>query len=194
MSPRKKSHFVGLILEPSIFCPRQQFFESFQSDSVEIIWSSIVEVPWVYYWLQTVNQILNGIKKIDTQDFLAGSLHKIWSLNHGKKGNLAASTPSMSTYELQDVLQNYSGNSKCTFPSRITFTRLVWALKKINWICPSHLAVNSFRIWDKKLSKLEPLDRSALWETNFDVEKQSTSVGSGTEQASFWGCFNLRAA
>ena len=62
----------------------------------------------------------------------------------------------------------------------------------------SDLAVESFKKWDEVPSDpaLEPLvkDMRALWTKNSEVEKQSISVVSGTEQVSLCGCFSLAAA
>ena len=82
--------------------------------------------------------------------------------------------------------------------SRITFTRFVKALREFSPVCPYDLAVKSFKIWGKMpfSPALEPLgkDMKTLWTKNSEVEKQSISVGSGTEQVSLCGCFSLRAA
>ena len=94
--------------------------------------------------------------------------------------------------------KKYGRSSKGTSQSRITFTRFVKALRKFSPVCPFNLAVIFFKSWGKMPSNpaLEPLgkDMSALWTKHSKVEKQSVFVGSGTEQVSLCGCFNLRAA
>ena len=93
--------------------------------------------------------------------------------------------------------KKYGRKSKGTFPSRITFTRFVKALRKFIPVCPFDMAVKSSKIWGKMPfdPALEPLgkDMRALWMKNYEVEKQSISVGSGTKQVSLCGCFSLRA-
>ena len=72
-------------------------------------------------------------------------------------------------------------SSKGTFPSRITFTRFVKALRKNSPVCPFALAVNFSKIWGKMNPKpaVEPIGKNvtALWTKYFEVAKQSISVG-----------------
>ena len=86
-------------------------------------------------------------------------------------------------------------SSKGTFPSTIKFTRLVKTLRKFNPVCPFDLAVKSFKIRGEMpfnpALELLGKDIRALWTKNSEVEKQSISVGSGTEQVSLCGCFSL---
>ena len=93
--------------------------------------------------------------------------------------------------------KKYGRSSKGTFPSRITFTRFVRALKKFCLVCPFDLAVKSFKICSEMPSNsaLELLgkDMRALWTKNSEVEKQSISVVSGTEQVSLCECFSSKA-
>ena len=94
--------------------------------------------------------------------------------------------------------KKYGRSSKGTFPSRITFTSFVKALRKFSRVCPFNLAVKSFKIWGEMPSNpaLDQLgkDMRALWTKNSEVEKQPISVGSGIEKVSLCGCFSLRAA
>ena len=84
--------------------------------------------------------------------------------------------------------KKYGRSSKGTFPSKITFTRFVRALRKFNSVRPFDLAVKAFKIWGELPSNLalKPLgkDMRALWTKNSEVEKPSISVGSGTAQVS----------
>ena len=93
--------------------------------------------------------------------------------------------------------KKYGRSSKGTFRSRITFTRIVKALRKFSPVHPFDLAVKSFKILGEMPSNpaLELLGKNmrALWTKNSEIEKQSISVGYGTEQVSLCGCFSLRA-
>ena len=57
--------------------------------------------------------------------------------------------------------KKYGRSSKDTFPSRITFTRFVRALRKIIPICPFNLAIKFFKTWGEMPSNaaLEPLGK-----------------------------------
>ena len=74
-----------------------------------------------------------------------------------------------------------------TFPSRISLTRFVKALRKFSSVSPFDLAVKSFKIWGEMPSNsaLEPLGKvmRALWTKNSEAEKQSYLWG--PEQSKF---------
>ena len=63
--------------------------------------------------------------------------------------------------------KKYDRSTKGSFPSTITFTSFVKALRKFNPVCPFDLAVKSFKIWGEMPSNpaLEPLGEHmrALW-------------------------------
>ena len=88
--------------------------------------------------------------------------------------------------------------SKRTYPSRITFTRFVEALRKLYSICRFDLGVKSFKRWGKMSSKMalgpSGKDMRSLWTKNSEFEKQSISVGPGTKRISLCRCFSLRVA
>ena len=48
----------------------------------------------------SIRPLMESEKKLEIQDLLARSLHKIWLLNHRKKANLNDCTSSVSTYKL----------------------------------------------------------------------------------------------
>ena len=104
------------------------------------------------------------------------------------------SPPSGFFSAIRFAAKKYGRSSKGTFPSRITFTRFLKVLRKVSPVCLFDLVVKSFKIWDEKPSDpaLKPLgkDMRALWTKNTEVEKQSKSVGSGSEEVSLCGCFS----
>ena len=125
--------------------------------------------------------------------------HSIWHiLRKVLPTAIGRSPPSGFFSESSFAPKKYGRSSKGTFPSRITFTRLLKALRKFNPVCAINLAVKSFKIWVEMPTNLalEPLgkDMRALWTKNSEVEKQSISVGSGKEQVYLYGCFSFRAS
>ena len=89
---------------------------------------------------------------------------------------------------LAQLVSHQRFTAESTFPSRITFTRFVRALRKFSPVCPLDLAVKMFNIRGTMPSNpaLEPLEKDmrALWTKNSEVEKQSILVASSLEQDS----------
>ena len=129
MSPGKKvSHIVGLILSPSVLSASTKRFDNHHLNFHRQGTISLFSTPNCQS-----DTKWNPKTKLETKDLLAGSLHKIWLLNHRKKENLADCTPSVNTYKLQGVFQNFSlawiaglSNWK-RFQSQFSKLRFLWS-------------------------------------------------------------------
>ena len=90
------------------------------------------------------------------------------------------SPPSCIFSALDSTPKNHDRSSKGIFPSAITFTRLVRALRKVTLVCPFDSQI--FQILGETPSKraLEPLEKNmthdSIVDENFEVEKQPISV------------------